>query len=265
MQELAGRWALVTGASSGIGEAFARLLAREGMHVALAARREDRLRKLAGELEAAHGVRTHVTAVDLAREGAAETLHAATERAGLAVDLLVNNAGFGLFGRHVEIPWSREREMLELDVVALAHATKLYVADMLKRGKGWVIQVASIGAYQPSPSYAAYSAAKAFVLSFGEALSYELRGSGVKVTVLSPGVTRSEFLAVAGQSPTLFQRATMMSAERVAEVGLRAVLRGRPSVVPGLVNKATAFSMRLLPRRAQAALANAAMHVGGGA
>lgn len=206
-----------------------------------------------------------MTALDLAREGAAETLHADTERAGLSVDLLVNNAGFGLFGPHVEIPWSREREMLELDVVALAHATKLYVADMLKRGKGWVLQVASIGAYQPTPSYAAYSAAKAFVLSFGEALSYELRGSGVNVTVLSPGVTRSEFLAVAGQSPTLFQRATMMSAERVAEVGLRAVLRGRPSVVPGLANKATAFSMRLLPRRAQAALAHAAMHIGGGA
>jgi short-subunit dehydrogenase len=98
MQELAGRWALVTGASSGIGEAFARLLAREGMHVALAARREDRLRKLAGELAAAHGVRTHVTALDLAREGAAETLHAATERAGLAVDLLVNNAGLAFSG-----------------------------------------------------------------------------------------------------------------------------------------------------------------------
>lgn len=262
MQELKGRWALVTGASSGIGEAFARLLAREGMHVALSARREDRLRKLAGELEAAHGVRTHVVALDLARPGAAAVLHAETERAGLAVELLVNNAGFGLFGPHVEIPWSREREMLELDVVALAHATKLYLEGMRTRGKGWVIQVASIGAYQPTPSYAAYSAAKAFVLSFGEALSFELRGSGVKLTVLSPGVTRSEFLAVAGQRTTLFQRATMMSAERVAEVGLRAVLRGRPSVVPGLVNKVTAFSMRLLPRRAQAALANVAMHLG---
>ena len=262
MRELAGRWALVTGASSGIGEAFARLLAREGMHVALAARREDRLRKLAGELESAHGVRSHVVALDLARPDAAEALHAETERAGLPVDLLVNNAGFGLFGRHVDIPWSREREMLELDVVALAHTTKLYVADMLKRDLGWVIQVASIGAYQPSPSYAAYSAAKAFVLSFGEALSYELRDTGVKVTVLSPGVTRSEFLAVAGQRTTLFQRATMMSAERVAEVGLRAVLRGRPSVIPGLVNRATAFSLRFIPRRAQAALASAAMQIG---
>jgi short-subunit dehydrogenase len=100
-------------------------------------------------------VKTHVVALDLARPEAPEALHAATERAGLAVDLLVNNAGFGLFGRHVEIPWSREREMLALDVVALAHLTKLYVADMLKRDKGWVIQVASIGAYQSTPSYAA--------------------------------------------------------------------------------------------------------------
>ena len=262
MRELAGRWALVTGASSGIGEAFARLLAREGMHVALAARREDRLRSLASELEKAHGGKTHVIALDLACPGAPEALHAETERAGLAVDLLVNNAGFGLYGRHVEIPWSREREMLELDVLALAHATKLYVADMLKRDVGWVIQVASIGAYQSTPSYAAYSAAKAFVLSFGEALSYELKDTGVKVSVLSPGVTRSEFLAVAGQRTTLFQRATMMPAERVAEVGLRAVLRGRPSVIPGFVNKLSAFSLRFMPRRAQAAMASAAMQIG---
>lgn len=258
-----GATALVTGASSGIGEEFARVLAEQGAHLVLVARREDRLKRIADELRVAHGVSVHVEALDLAAADAPVELHRRTREAGLEVDLLVNNAGFGLYGPHMEIPWEREAQMLQLDIVALAQLTRLYVADMLARGRGRVIQLASIGAYQPSPTYAAYAAAKAYVLSFGEALDYELRGSGVRCTVLSPGVTRSEFLAVSGQPLRPFHRLTMMSAREVVGIGLRASLRGRPSVIPGVVNKLSVQFLRFVPRRWQAALAHWTMTAGG--
>lgn len=258
-----GSTALVTGASSGIGEEFARVLAEQGANLVLVARREDRLKQLADELRSAHGVAVHVEALDLGAPDAAAELHRRTSDAGLAVDLLVNNAGFGVYGPHMAIPWERERQMLQLDIVALAQLTKLYVADMLRRGRGRVIQVASIGAYQATPTYAAYSAAKAYVLSFGEALDYELRGTGVRSTVLSPGVTKSEFLEVSGQPLQPYHRMTMMSARAVVEIGLRASLRGKPSVIPGLANKIAAFSLRFAPRRAQAALAHLTMNTAG--
>lgn len=146
--------------------------------------------------------------------------------------------------------------------MALADLTKRYLPDMLKRDRGWILQVASIGAYQPCPTYASYSAAKAFVLSLGEALNYELRNTNVKVTVLSPGVTKSEFLEVSGQKPVLYQRLTMMSARDVTKAGLRAVLRGKPSIIPGFMNKFAAFSLRFMPRRMMAVVANVSMTAG---
>lgn len=264
MTSLGDRWALVTGASSGIGADFARELAQRGMHLVLVARREERLRALAEELEREHGVRTRVIVADLGKPDAPRALHEQLQGEGIAVDVLVNNAGFGVFGEFLDVPWERERQMLELDVLALVHLTKLFAADMRARGFGRVLQVSSIGAFQPSPTYATYSAAKAFVLSFGEALACELRGSGVTVTVVAPGVAETEFFAVAGQKRSLFQRLTIMSSARVAGIGVRALERGRTLVVPGLVNAATAWSMRLLPRRWQAALAKTAMTLGAG-
>jgi len=261
MAELTGRWAVVTGASSGLGVEFARGLAERGANLVLVARREERLRKLAGELEAAHRVTARAVALDLARPDAPRELAERLAAERIEVDVLVNNAGFGLYGPFAEIPWEREREMLSLDVLALVELTKRFLPGMLARNRGWVLQVASIGAFQPSPTYATYSAAKAFVLSFGEALAYELRGSAVRVTVVSPGATRTEFLEVSGQKSTFFQRVTFMDARSVAESGLRAMLRGRASVVPGLSNQIAAFSVRLLPRRVQAAIANFAMNV----
>ena len=149
--------------------------------------------------------------------------------------------------------------MLDLDIVSLVHLTKLFVKDMVERDFGRILQVASIGAYQPTPTYATYSAAKAFVLSFGEALNYELRHSQVRVTVISPGVTATEFLEVSGQRPTLYQRMAMMPSRKVAQAGIRAMIKGRPSVIPGLVNSIPTFSLRLMPRRAQTAVANLLM------
>jgi len=262
MVDLRGRWALVTGASSGLGADFARALAARGANVALVARREDRLKQLAGELETRHGIRTRVVALDLGAPGAAHELSDRLRADGVAVDLLINNAGFGLYGPFLEIDWARERQMLELDVLALVELTKLFAKEMAARGSGFVLQVSSIGAFQPTPSYATYSAAKSFVLSFGEAIAHELRPRGVRVCTVCPGVTATEFLTVAGQRKTLYQRLSMMQSPAVVRSALRALFRGRTSVVPGLGNKLAAVSMRLLPRRFQAAIASAAMNVG---
>jgi hypothetical protein len=259
MSGLADRWALVTGASSGLGAEFARQLAARGCHVALVARRADRLERLSKELEAERGVQTRVVAMDLGARDAPSALHQRMRSEGIAVDVLVNNAGFGLYGPFLELPWEREREMLELDVLALVHLTKLFARDMVERDFGYVLQVASIGAYQPSPTYATYSAAKAFVLSFGEALAYELRRTKVRVTVLSPGVTETEFLAVSGQRRSRYQRLFLMKPEAVVRAGIEAMLRGKPSTVPGFWNALMAQSMRVTPRRLQAAAAERAM------
>jgi len=139
--------------------------------------------------------------------------------------------------------------MLELDILTVVHLTKLIVPGMVDRGWGRVLQVASIGAYQPCPTYASYGAAKAFVRNFSEALHFELRGTGVTCTVVSPGATATEFMDVAGQGATLAHRLTMMTSASVGGIGVRGMLAGRASVVPGLVNKLAAFSIRLVPRR----------------
>jgi uncharacterized protein len=262
MSVLKGKTALVTGASSGLGVDFATILAERGCNVVLVARREDRLRTLADELRQKHGVQTHVIAMSLSQLGAPQELYDRVRALGLDVDVLINNAGFGVHGPFASVPWEREQEMLMLDIVALVHLTKLYVKDMLARDAGYILQVSSIGAYQPSPTYGTYSAAKSFVLSFGEALNYELRKSNVKVSVLSPGVTETEFLDVAGQKRTLFQRMSIMPSRPVAEIGIEAMLRGKPSKVAGVMNALTAWSLRFMPRRAQAAMANAAMQIG---
>lgn len=262
MTVLRGKTALVTGASSGLGVDFATILAERGCNVVLVARREERLRKLADELAQRHGVQAHVIAMDLAPLGAAADLYNRLRALNLTVDVLINNAGFGVYGPFTEIAWEREQEMLLLDIVTLVHLSKLFVRDMVGRNFGYVLQVSSIGAYQPSPTYATYSAAKAFVLSFGEALSYELRGTNVKVSVLSPGVTATEFLDVAGQRRTLYQRLSMMASRPVAEIGIDAMLRGKPSKVAGVMNALTAWSLRFVPRRLQAAMASAAMQLG---
>jgi uncharacterized protein len=149
--------------------------------------------------------------------------------------------------------------MLELDMIVPVHLTKLFLPGMLERRSGWVLNIASIGAYQPSPLYASYSAAKSFLLNFTEALSYELRGSGVRATALSPGIVATEFLRVSGQQATRYQRMTMMDSPTVARLGIDAMLRGRPSLVPGRLNAASVWTSRLLPRRVSAALAHRMM------
>ena len=247
-EELRGKWGLVTGASSGIGVDIARELARRGMNVLLVARREDRMCALAEELTQAHDVQVDVLAFDLSDPASSPALHAAATADGRAVHVLVNNAGFGAFGNFWETDWERHAGMLRLNMEALTHLTWLFTRDMVRRGAGRVMQVASIGAFQPSPSYAAYSATKSYVLSLGIAVNHELRGTGVTSTVLSPGATRTEFIDVAGQGheSLLFKLLAMTSAD-AARIGVGAMLKGRASVVPGLMNTINTWFVRRLP------------------
>lgn len=256
---LQGKRALVTGASSGLGVDFAQQLAAMGCHLVLVARREDRLNTVAADIRQQYGVEVEVAVLDLAAPEAPERLYDRLEAAGKPVDVLVNNAGFGLYGEFVSLDWDREKNMLDLDIITLVHLTKLFLKDMVARDFGYVLQVASIGAYQPSPLYASYSAAKAFVLSFSEAVNYELRHSKVRVCTTSPGVTRTEFLQVSGQQPTGYQRLAMMESADVVRISLRAMLRGKPSVVPGIFNKLSLIPNRFLPRQAVVAIAHRTM------
>lgn len=257
MNEWRGRWALVTGASSGLGADFAELLAARGCHLVLVARRRDRLESLAERLSGEHGIRTRVIEQDLLADEAVSRLADSLE--DTPVDILVNNAGFGLHGPFLRQDWHATEAMLRLDMLVLSELTHRFGGAMADRGLGWILNLSSIGAFQPSPTYAAYSAAKGYVLDLSYALRRELGPSGVTVTVLSPGVTRTEFLEVAGQSPSLYQRLIMKNSRPVARAGLRALGRGRAGIVPGLVNKLTVLTMRFLPRTWQAAVAHWAM------
>jgi len=251
---LQGKYALVTGASSGLGVDFARQLAQMGCHLILVARREELLQQVKAEIVTQSGVEVTIIALDLGVKDAPQVLYDQIKGLGKSVDVLVNNAGFGLYGEFVEIPWEKEHAMLELDIITLTHLTKLFAQDMVKRNFGFILQVASIGGYQPTPMYASYAAAKSYVLSFGEALNYELRHTNVSCTVVSPGITATEFLKVSGQKATLYQRMVMMQSPDVVRIGLKAMLKRRSSVVTGWLNALMIFSNRFAPRRLSAAI-----------
>ena len=235
--------ALITGASAGLGVEFARQLSKRGHRLVLAARRKDRLEELAKELGNARAV-----AIDLSKPNAAAKLLADVAAAGEQVDLLVNNAGFGLIGRFAELDAKRERQMVDLNIGVLMDLCRAVAPDMIKRKSGGILNVASTAAFQPGPNMAVYFATKAFVLSFTEALHEELKPHSVKVSCLCPGPTRTEFGEVAGFGGNgLFDR-TAMAAPAVVEAGIKALEKNRAVVVPGLVNKIGATSTRFAPR-----------------
>lgn len=256
-QELRGKWALVTGASSGLGADFARGLAERHCSLVLTARREELLQKLKEELLGEHDVEVVVIPMDLARDGAPQDLLDRIHAGGLRVDILINNAGFGIHGPFVEEDWERYRTMIELNVKTVAHLTRLVLPGMIERGFGYILFVASNASFQPSPQYALYGATKSLVRDFGEALNYELRETPVSCTVVSPGPTRTEFHDVAGQDRQeyFYIRLMMMESEHVAEIGVRSMLRGKPSVVPGFLNKVFSWAAQRGPRRLITALA----------
>ena len=235
--------ALVTGASSGLGVEFARQLSKRGHRLVLAARRKERLEELASELGNSRAV-----AIDLSTSDAAARLMADIEANGEIVDLLVNNAGFGLIGSFARLEPARLRQMIDLNVGTLTELCRSVAPQMIERKSGAIINVASTAAFQPGPKMAVYFATKAFVLSLSEALHEELKPHGVHVTCLCPGPTRTEFGDVAGFGGNgLFDKVAMAS-PRVVDAGLKGLETNTAVVVPGLVNKLTANSGRFAPR-----------------
>ena len=240
--------ALVTGASSGIGLEIARTLAAKGYDLFLCARSNEALEVLASELVAHHGIVARAVPADLARQGAAAAIYDEITATGSHVDVLVNNAGFATFGPFARTDLATEHDELEVNVVSLTELTKLFLAGMLERRKGRILNVASTAAFQPGPLMAVYYASKSYVLHFSEAIANEVRGSGVTVTVVCPGPTASGFQRRANMEDSkLFARRSMDSAT-VARIAIDAMLRGRTLVIPGFGNAALAWIVRLMPR-----------------
>ena len=242
--------ALVTGASSGIGAAFARYHAAQGGDLIITARREEALRGLKQELESSHGISVHVLAQDLGAGGGAQALYDQVKAAGLSVDILINNAGFGGQGKHTDRPLSDELEMIDLNVKALVALTHLVARDMVAQGKGRILHVGSSAGFMPGPYQAVYFATKAFVKSFSQALDQELRGKGVTSTVLAPGYVETGFAERAGLGGTKLVAGGGKTPESVAKHGYDAMMRGELVTVNErglsvLVN----WVIPLLPRR----------------
>ena len=241
-----GKWALITGASAGIGLELARQLAAGGAHLVLTARRVDRLQQLAAELAGKHGVNVEVFAADLARPEAPQQIYEFTSRKNLEIELLVNNAGFGAFGYIHEIPAERMTEMIQVNCSAVVSLTRLYVAGMVERRHGDILILASTAAFQAVPFISAYAATKAFDLLFAEGIAEELRTFGVRVCALCPGSTNTEFQQVAEQPDRAFRSAE--TAEKVARVGLEALAAGKSYVISGAKNRLLMESQRVAPR-----------------
>ena len=247
--------ALITGASMGLGAEFARLLASEGYDLVLTARNGTRLTSIQKEMEGLHGARVHVIVADLGDPRVPVEIHERVRAAGIEVDVLVNNAGFGHYGMFSESDLDTELNMIQVNVTALVHLTKLFVRDMAARRRGRIVNVASTAGFQPGPLQPVYYATKAFVLSFSEAIANELKGTGVTMTALCPGPTLTGFQARANVGRVRGLRLMMrVSPEDVVRAGYRGMLKGTPVVVPGALNKANVFLLRLVPRRAVTAV-----------
>ncbi len=246
------RTCLVTGASSGIGAAIARLLAGRGLGVTLVARSQEKLRRLADELAAAHGVRAEVIVADLADDASRSTIAAELETRSLSVNVLVNNAGFSTMGPVYRSDPAAEVAMVRTDVEAVVHLCSLFVPGMVERRSGAVLNVASTAAFQPLPGQAGYGASKAFVLSYSHALRGELRGKGVAVTVLCPGPVETGFAAAAGisdeEAAGAMPKMMWLPAADVAKAAVAGLDADRAVVIPGLANRLTAAAGWLSPR-----------------
>lgn len=248
--DLDGKRALVTGASGGIGGAFARRLAALGADLVITGRREAELGALAAELRQAHGVDVTAIVEDLLDPDAPARLLRETEGSGRPIDILINNAGFAIYGPFLDIEWERLAAEVRINLLRLTEMAHRFARPMRERRSGYICNMGSIAAYVPTPYLATYAAGKAYVLYLTEALAHELQPAGVRVCCVCPGATRTAWFERSGQKDLAFVvRATMGSPDRVARVGLRALFGRRRNVVVGVPNKATAFLLRFLPRR----------------
>lgn len=249
------RVALVTGASSGIGAAFARVLAERGWDLVISARRRDRLVRLREEITARYAVRVTAVENDLDTTLGAQRLFDEVQALEPLVSMLINNAGFGTYGPVAEQDLRTIHSMIQVNVTSLTTLARLYAAQMCGQGHGYLLNVASFAAFQPIPHYAVYSGAKAYVVAFSQALRHELRGTGVRVSVLAPGFTATEFHTVARHRRTRLMHLTTLEAQRVAKVGVAGLLQGRPLIIPGWWYRTVAVANRALPRTVASALA----------
>ena len=246
-------WAVVTGASSGLGKELARVLAARKYNLALVARREEPMQLLATELRQRHAVEVVVESLDLSAAGSALDLESRLDKRGVEPSILINNAAFGISGEFLTQDAEQLRKMLSLDILTLTELTHLFGRRMADRGRGHILLVASLAAYQPDPLLAAYGAAKHYVLALGVALHVELAPK-VTVTVVSPGLMDTEFNEVSGFRPKASLKPSIVSPAKVAEAGLKAMFAGKSSVIVGKLNWLTAFSHRFTSRRLQAKL-----------
>lgn len=245
--------ALITGAARGIGLALAWEFAKHGHPLILTSRVESELETVASEIRAAHGVDVRVIAADLEQDDAPKAIFDAVDRAGLQVDLLVNNAGLGHRGQFWEIPLEQDLSIVRVNIEAVLRLTKIFLPPMLARKRGRIMNTASIAGFEPGPLLAVYHASKAFVLSFSEALATELENTGITVTALCPGPTDTDFFPKADMLDTrAFQTASVMAPQEVAEIGYKAFMKGDRTVVTGAMNKALVWARRILSESAQA-------------
>ncbi|HWY76463.1 MAG TPA: SDR family oxidoreductase [Verrucomicrobiae bacterium] len=240
-----GKWALITGASQGIGYEFTRLFAKDGYNLVLVARDRTRLEEVAAETRASSRATLKVLVKDLASPGAAREILDELDSERIFVSILVNNAGFGFQGRFVDHEIQRDRDLVQVNITALVELARLFLPQMIARREGRILNVASTAAFQPGPFLAMYYASKAFVYSFSCALSQELAGTCVTVTTFCPGLTQSKFHARAG----LKRRGgiLMMDADRVARIGYRALMRGKPIAIAGILNKLMCAASKASP------------------
>ena len=241
---------LITGATGGIGYALAEIFARNGYNLALSGRKPERLTSIKERWERQYNIDIKYCLKDLAISSTPDEIYQALRAEMIEVDILVNNAGFGLLGKFSQLGLADQLEMLQVNVTALTHLTRLFLPDMILRKRGKILNVASTAAFLPGPGMAVYYASKAYVLSFSAALSNELRSSGITVTALCPGPTNTGFQARAGMAQSnLLKRISVMSPEEVAAIGYRGLLKGKPVVVAGHLNGLSAFSTRFISRR----------------
>lgn len=241
---------LITGASSGIGAEFARIFAAHRYNLVLVARNQQALERLGDELQRAHGIQVTTLVEDLSEPDAASRVYVHVTAAGIQVEMLINNAGLARFGTFADDDVDAGLRLLQLNIVALSHLTKLFLPYMIAQKRGKILNVASIAAFMPGPLMAIYYATKAYVLSFSEALANELRGTRVTVTALCPGPTHSQFMARAGlHESRLFKLVPVADASAVAQTGFDGMMRGRTVVIHGMLNWLLVQSVRIGPRK----------------
>jgi short-subunit dehydrogenase len=242
--------ALITGASSGIGYELAMVHASKKGDLVLVARREDKLLEMKHLLEKKYAIAVEVIALDLIKEGSIAELYNRIVEKNICIDYLINNAGFGEFGFFHENDWEKEAAMIDLNIKALTHLTKIFIKEMVKRGNGKILNVASTAAFQPGPLMAVYYATKHYVLAFTEAVANELKGTNVTLTALCPGPTQSGFLDAANlKDSKLFKRLKPANSREVAVFGYKKMLAGNTLAIHGWLNRIMAFSTRFLPRK----------------